>query len=72
MLSNAFNQAAQVTGNETILTRTNDTKYELFNPFTTAPRVGVNYDLGPDYRRATGTGDFQTPREFNFSVGIRF
>ena len=72
VLSNAFNQAAQVSGNGTILTRTNDTRYELFNPFTTAPRVGVNYDLGPDYRRATGTGDFQTPREFNFSVGIRF
>lgn len=72
VLFNLFNQAAQVSGNETILTRTSDTRYELFNPFTTTPRLGVNYDFGPDYGRATGTGDYQAPREFNFSVGIRF
>ncbi len=72
VLFNFFTQAAQVPENETILTRTTDTKYRLFNPFTTAPQLGVNYHYGPDYLRATGTGDYQAPRWFNFSVGIRF
>ena len=46
--------------------------YSLFNPFTETPVRGVHYDLGPEYFRPTGTGDYQGPREFLFSVGIRF
>lgn len=72
VLLNLFNQAAQLAGNETILTRTNNTQYALFNPFTTTPILGTHYDFGPDYGRPTGTGDYQAPREFNFSVGLRF
>lgn len=72
VLTNLFNQSAQVAGNETILTRTNDSSYQLFNPFTTAPVQGVHWDYGPLYGQPTGTGDYQAPREFSFSVGFRF
>lgn len=72
VVNNLFNSAAQIDGNETILTRTNDSRYALFNPFTDTPVRGVHYDLGPNYFQPTGTGDYQSPREFAFSVGIRF
>ena len=72
VVSNIFNQSAQIAGNETILTRTNNSAYQLFNPFTTMPVLGVHYDFGPDYLQPTGTGDYQSPREFSFSVGLRF
>ena len=72
VVTNVFNQSAQVSGNETILTRANNSAYQLFNPFTTTPVQGVHYDFGPDYLQPTGTGDYQSPREFSFSVGIRF
>jgi len=69
---NVFNQAAQTSANETILTRTNDARFALFNPFTTAPVQGTHWDYRPEYGRPTGTGDYQAPREFSFSVGVRF
>jgi len=72
IVTNVFNQSAQVSGNETILTRTNDGRYQLFNPFTTLPERGVHWEYGPLYGQPTGVGDYQAPREFNFSVGIRF
>ena len=72
VVTNLFNRSAQIAGNETILTRTNNSAYQLFNPFTTTPVLGVHYDFGPDYLQPTGTGDYQTPREFSFSVGVRF
>jgi len=72
VVNNLFNHSAQTAGNETILTRTNDSRYALFNPFTETPVRGVHYDLGPEYMQPTGTGDYQGPREFLFSVGVRF
>ncbi len=72
VVTNLFNNSAQTSGNETIFTRTNNSAYQLFNPFTTTPVEGVNYAYGPDFGKPTGTGDYQGPREFSFSVGIRF
>jgi outer membrane receptor protein involved in Fe transport len=72
VVTNLFNSSAQIAGNETILTRTNDSRYQLFNPFTTMPVQGVHWDYGPDYGQPTGTSDYQGPREFSFSAGIRF
>jgi outer membrane receptor for ferrienterochelin and colicin len=72
---NLFNNAAILSGDETIYTSTNNPNnfpYQTFNPWTTTPQVGVNYDFGPNYGQPTGTGSYQAPREFNFSVGIRF
>ena len=72
IVNNVFNTSAQLAGNETILTRTNDARYQLFNPFTTTPAQGTHWDFGPEYGRPTGTGDYQTPREFSVSAGVRF
>ncbi len=72
IINNVFNSAAQIAGNETILTRANDSRYQLFNPFTTTPVEGTHYAYGPDYLNPTGTGDYQTPRECTFSIGVRF
>ena len=75
VVQNLFNNAAILSGNETIYTTTNNPNafpYQTFNPWTTTPQLGVHYDFGPEYGRPTGTGSYQAPREFNFSVGIRF
>ena len=72
VVTNVFNQAGQTSGDETILTRANDSRYQLFNPFTATPTLGVNYDFGPNYMKPSGTGDYQAPREFSVSIGIRF
>jgi hypothetical protein len=72
VVTNLFNNSAQTSGNETIFTRTNNSAYALFNPFTETPVEGVHYAYGPDFGKPVGTGDYQGPREFSFSVGIRF
>jgi len=54
------------------LTRTNDASFAFFNPFTETPVRGTHYQFGPLYGQPTGVGDYQAPREFNFSVGVRF
>ncbi|MBM3817963.1 MAG: TonB-dependent receptor [Acidimicrobiia bacterium] len=72
VVTNLLNRSAQVAGNETILTRTNDARYQLFNPFTTTPVQGAHWEFGPEYMRPTGTSDYQSPREFSFSLGVRF
>jgi outer membrane receptor protein involved in Fe transport len=75
VVTNLFNNSGQTSGNETIYTTTNNPNnfpYQTFNPWTTTPQLGVNYDFGPIYGAPTGTGDYQGPREFSFSVGVRF
>lgn len=72
---NLFNSAAILGGNETIYTTTNNPNafpYQTFNPWTTTPQLGVHYDFGESYGQPTGTGSYQNPREFSFSVGVRF
>lgn len=75
IVSNLFNSAAVVSGNETIFTTTNNPNnfpFRTFNPFTETPVERVHYMFGPDYMRPTGPNDYQTPRELSFSVGFRF
>ena len=52
------------------------TVYQAFNPFTTTPVRGVNWDFGTASGSAFGTAlnhlAYTTPRLFRFSVGIRF
>ncbi|HWW61576.1 MAG TPA: hypothetical protein VN181_09425, partial [Thermoanaerobaculia bacterium] len=54
------------------------TPCKLFNPFTETPVEGVHYVRGSDFGRArTATnfqtqGDFQLPRTFLVSAGVRF
>jgi hypothetical protein len=60
--------------------------YQPFNPFTTedpiecpqgAPAaqcqaMGAHFQRGPNFGKADSEGDFQTPRTFRVSLGIRF
>ena len=52
------------------------TVYQAFNPFTTTPVRGVNWDFGTASGSAFGTAlnhlAYTTPRLFRFSAGIRF
>ena len=43
-----------------------------FNPFTTTPVEGVNYELGPSFGKALSADDYQAARSYFFSVGFRF
>ena len=57
----------------TVLTPgTNASTYATFNPFTTTPVRGVNWDYGPNFGTALNRFAYTTPRTFRMSVGVRF
>jgi hypothetical protein len=43
-----------------------------FDPFNETPVRGVNFEYGPDFGQATAEEDYQEPRTFRVSLGIRF
>ncbi len=45
---------------------------KAFDPFTETPAEGVNYIKGPGFGKPERVSDYQTPRIFRFSVGIKF
>ena len=45
---------------------------QAFNPFTTKPVEGVNWQQGPEFGKASSPTSYQSPRDFNVSVGFRF
>jgi outer membrane receptor for ferrienterochelin and colicin len=73
---NLFNQTGLADWNNintTTQTRTGGTTtLQTFNPFTTAPVEGVNWQRGPTFGQASNTTAYQTSRTFDFSVGFRF
>lgn len=71
-LLNVFNQAAVQRMSRTVLTRTDNTSYAAFNPFTVTPVRGVHYEYGSDFGKPTAPTDFQAPREFTLAIGVRF
>ncbi len=72
VVTNLFNHQRIDGFNTTILRRDTNSAYAAFNPFTETPVQGVHWDYGPQYGQVTGTSDYQTPRELNFSIGFRF
>jgi hypothetical protein len=70
--TNIFNRAARTRGDIALLTRVNNTSYQAFNPFTTTPVQGVHWDYSPTFGEPQAFDDYQDPREFSFSVGVRF
>jgi hypothetical protein len=72
IVTNLFNHQRIDGFNTTILRRDNDSRFAAFNPFTETPVQGVHWDFGPEYGQVTGPGSYQAPREFSFSVGMRF
>jgi Carboxypeptidase regulatory-like domain len=47
-------------------------KYAAFNPFTTTPVQGVNWDYGPNFGTALNRLAYTSPRQLRFSFGVRF
>ena len=56
----------------TVLTNNSNKTLAAFNPFTTTPVEGVNWRKGTSFGKATSRFAYQTPREYEFSVGFRF
>jgi hypothetical protein len=55
-----------------VLTNRNNNSIAPFNPFTTTPVEGVNWQKGPTFGQPTSRYAYQTPRTVSFSVGFRF
>jgi hypothetical protein len=70
--NNVFNNLRVDSFNTTIISRTGDTTLAAFNPFTETPVEGVHWKKGPSYGQPTSPAGYQSPRDFNVSVGIRF
>jgi hypothetical protein len=51
---------------------TTPAKYTAFNPFTTSPVQGVNWDYGSTFGTALNRFAYTSPRQFRFGAGIRF
>jgi hypothetical protein len=72
VVTNMFNNAARTRGDIGINTRLNNAAYQAFNPFTTTPVQGVNWDYSPTFGQPQAFDDYQPARLFSLSVGIRF
>jgi len=46
--------------------------YQTFNPFTTTPVEGVNWDKGPNFGNALNRLSYTSPRSLRISFGVRF
>ena len=75
VVTNIFNNSGQVGGDSAVFTAASpgtSVGLQPFNPFTTKPVEGVNYLRSSTFGKPSATTDYQTPRTFTFSVGIRF
>jgi hypothetical protein len=63
---NIFNEDGLIDVNDSTRRITN------FNPYTTTPVEGVDWERRDTYGQPEGETDFQDPRTFRMSVGIRF
>ncbi len=69
---NVFNEKGVVAVDSTVLTAQNSIALQRFNPFTEEPVQGVHYQLAPSFGKPTGAADYQLPRTFRVSMGVRF
>lgn len=66
--------------NKTVLTRRQttclqtgtNTRCAAFNPYTTTPQQGVNWQYGPIFGQPTSNFAYQQPFTYRFSVGVKF
>jgi len=76
-LLNVFNrfQLIDVQGGNidtSVLARTNNASYQTFNPFTTTPVRGVNWDYAPSFGQALSADAYTVQRTFRMNFGVRF
>ncbi|HUK35398.1 MAG TPA: hypothetical protein VLV86_15890, partial [Vicinamibacterales bacterium] len=57
---------------QSVLTNSTTAGLTPFNPFTTAPVQGVNWNLGPNFGTAVTRTAYTSPRTFRLSFGLRF
>ena len=69
---NVFNEKGVVNVDNTVLTARNSSAFRRFDPFSEQPVRGVNYELSPTFGKPTGAADYQLPRTFRVSTGVRF
>ncbi len=65
-IQNLFNESAQINGNVDV------NQLADFNPFTDTPVEGVHWEPADSFGDPRSERDFQTPRTFRVSLGIRF
>jgi hypothetical protein len=56
----------------TVLVNRTSASLAPFNPFTTTPVEGVNWRKADSFGKPTSRYAYQTPRTYEFSVGLRF
>ncbi|HWS72927.1 MAG TPA: hypothetical protein VN605_12480, partial [Thermoanaerobaculia bacterium] len=69
-----------INGNTTVVTASTAAGLKYFNPFTDTPVEGVNWRKGANFGKprnattfvGTAQGDFQLPRTFLMSFGVKF
>ena len=79
---NVFNNQAVIAGDTSVRTAFNAARFLPFNPFTETPVQGprppaggtptTNWDYGPTFGQARNVADYQQPRTFRVSMGVRF
>ena len=72
VVNNVFNNLRVDSFNTTIQGRSQDSTMAAFNPFTTTPVEGVHWKKGPAFGQPVSPSSYQSPRDFNVSVGFRF
>ena len=55
-----------------VLTRSNNTVYQAFNPFSATPVEGVNWAYGPTFGTALSADAYTLQRTFRMNFGVRF
>jgi len=70
---NVFNEDELINFDTSILTASNTSTLQRFNPLAgDTPVEGVHWRKGPNFGKATFVSDYQTPRTYRVSAGIRF
>ena len=69
-VTNIFNEDAVDGVNTTVLGPRQG--YAAFDPFTETPVEGVNWDYGSNFGQPQREADYQLPRTFRLSFGLRF
>ena len=74
---NVFNESAVIDRNEVINTRRygcSSSVCQYFDPFDASytPVEGLDYEFGDNFGEPDNDGDYQLPRTYRVSVGIRF
>jgi hypothetical protein len=57
---------------QAVLTNSGTPSLAAFNPFTTTPALGTNWNYGPNFGTPTIKTAFTAPRTFRLSFGVRF